>query len=191
MISSDVPYWNQDAETAPREQLEHLQLARLRRQVARAAQVPHYKASLAAADVDPDALMSLDDMSHLPLTTKADLREEYPFGLCPVPLADLVRIHATSGTTGKPIIAPYTRADMDLWGEVMARVLTSGGVKQDDVLHNAFGYGLFTGGLGFSLGAARIGCAEVPISSGMTRRQIMLLEDFGATVLTCTPSYAR
>jgi phenylacetate-CoA ligase len=140
--------------------------------------------------LSPEGLRSLDDLARLPLTTKADLRDAYPFGLCPVPLADVVRIHATSGTTGKPTVSPYTRADMALWAEVMARVLTAGGVTRDDVVHNAYGHGLFTGGLGFGLGAETIGCATVPVSSGLTRRQVMLIEDFGATVLTCTPSYA-
>jgi phenylacetate-CoA ligase len=188
--SNGISYWDREAETLPRERREALQLERLRAQVTRAARLPHYRKRMEKAPVAAESLHSLDDLALLPFTTKADLRDAYPFGLCPVPLTDVVRIHATSGTTGKPTVSPYTRADMELWAEVMARVLSAGGVVRDDVVHNAFGYGLFTGGLGFGLGAERIGCATVPISSGLTRRQTMLIEDFGATVLTCTPSYA-
>jgi len=182
--------WNPGAETAPREERAALQLERLREQLARASRLPLYRTTMEESGVSPETLRSLDDLARLPFTTKADLRDGYPFGLCPVPLADVVRIHATSGTTGKPTVSPYTRADLALWAEVMARVLAAGGVTRDDVVHNAYGHGLFTGGLGFGLGAETIGCATVPVSSGLTRRQVMLIEDFGATVLTCTPSYA-
>jgi phenylacetate-CoA ligase len=185
-----VSYWNREAETLPRERLVELQRARLRSQLARAARVPFYAKRLSESGLAPARIDSLEDLRRLPFTTKADLRDNYPFGLSAVPLSEVVRIHATSGTTGKPTVAPYTRADLELWAELMARVLTAGGVTRDDVVHNAYGYGLFTGGLGFGLGAERIGCATVPVSSGLTRRQLMLLEDFGATVLTSTPSYA-
>jgi phenylacetate-CoA ligase len=190
-VSADRPgCWNPEAETAPRDARAALQLERLGTQLARAQRLPFYRQMMDDCGLSPDSLRSLDDLARLPFTTKADLRDAYPFGLCPVPLADVVRIHATSGTTGKPTVAPYTRGDMALWAEVMARVLTAGGVTRDDVVHNAYGHGLFTGGLGFGLGAETIGCATVPVSSGLTRRQVMLIEDFGATVLTCTPSYA-
>ncbi len=129
-------------------------------------------------------------MKRLPLTEKSDLRDNYPFGLFAVPQDQIVRIHASSGTTGKPTVGGYTKADLDLWAEVMARALSMAGVTHTDVIHNAYGYGLFTGGLGVHIGAERIGAAVVPISGGLTKRQVMLLEDFGATALTCTPSYA-
>jgi phenylacetate-CoA ligase len=133
---------------------------------------------------------SLDDLRRLPFTTKTDFRDTYPFGLLAVPMDEIVRIHASSGTTGKPTVVAYTRGDLDVWTEVMARTLRAGGVRRGDVVQNAYGYGLFTGGLGFHLGAERVGAAVIPMSGGLTRRQVMLMEDFGATVLTCTPSYA-
>lgn len=138
----------------------------------------------------PSDIQSLDDLDKLPFTTKQDLRDHYPFGMFAVPLEQIVRVHASSGTTGKPTVVGYTRRDMELWGEVMARTLRAGDVTTEDVVHNAYGYGLFTGGLGFGLGAETIGAATVPVSGGFTKRQLMLMEDFGATVLCCTPSYA-
>jgi phenylacetate-CoA ligase len=129
-------------------------------------------------------------LRRLPFTEKTDLRDNYPFGLLALPMAQVERIHASSGTTGKPTINAYSRADLDLWAEVMARTLSIAGVTSADIVHNAYGYGLFTGGLGVHIGAEKIGCAVVPISGGLTKRQVMLIEDFGATVLTCTPSYA-
>jgi phenylacetate-CoA ligase len=186
-----ISYWNKDVETLPRERLRDVQLTRLKAQVARATErLTFYKNWAKASGFSASDIQSLDDISRLPFTTKADLRDHYPLGLCAVPPTEIVRIHATSGTTGKPTVAPYTRKDMELWAEVMARVLTAGGVTRDDVLHNAYGYGLFTGGLGFALGGETIGCATVPVSSGLTARQLLLLEDLGATVLACTPSYA-
>ena len=173
----------------PRDQLEKLQVQRLKEVMARAsASVPVYKKKLAG--VSPDDFESLDDLKRLPFTDKSDLRDNYPFGMFTVPMEQVVRIHASSGTTGKPTVGGYTRADMDVWGEVMARTVTSAGVTDKDVVHNAYGYGLFTGGLGFHLGAERVGATVIPMSGGLTRRQVMLMEDFGATVLTCTPSYA-
>jgi len=183
--------WNRAAETMPRDALERLQVQRLREVVGRVAQaVPFYAKRLGEGNVRAEDIQSLDDLARIPLTTKHDLRDNYPFGMVAVPIDDIVRIHASSGTTGKPVVGPYTRNDMTLWAEVMARTLASGGVTRKDIVHNAYGYGLFTGGLGFSLGAETIGAAIVPASSGLTKRQLMLLEDFGATVLCCTPSYA-
>lgn len=191
MADKAVRYWNPEAETMPRGELRALQLERLRAQVARVSRsVPLYRERLKEAGVSPESIGSLDDLARIPFTAKAELRDTYPFGMCAVPLPEVVRIHATSGTTGKPIVSPYTQKDLDLWAELMARVLTAGGVTRADVFHNAYGYGLFTGGLGFALGAERVGCAAVPASSGLTRRQLLLLEDLGATALGCTPSYA-
>jgi phenylacetate-CoA ligase len=178
-----------DADRYGRESRAKLQLERLQTLVERLKRdVPYYREKLdgiSAGDVT-----SLDSLSDLPFTTKDTLREHYPFGLLAVPLERIVRIHASSGTTGKPTVVAYTTADMGLWGEVMARTLAAGGVTKRDVVHNAYGYGLFTGGLGFGLGAETLGAATVPVSGGNTPRQLMLLEDFGATVLCCTPSYA-
>jgi phenylacetate-CoA ligase len=183
--------WNRAAETMPREQLQALQLQRLRAMAARVSErVPFYAKRLAAAGVTAGNIKSLDDLARIPFTLKSDLRDNYPFGLFGVPMDDVVRIHASSGTTGKPIVGPYTRNDMALWGEVMARTLTAGGVRKGDVVHNAYGYGLFTGGLGFAVGSETIGAATVPVSSGLSKRQLLLMEDFGATALCCTPSYA-
>lgn len=182
-------YWNQEIETLDRERLSALQLERLGSLVERLArEVPHYREVLKG--VSASDLVSLDDLERLPFTTKQTLRDHYPFGLLAVPLERVVRVHASSGTTGKPSVVAYTRADMNLWAEVMARSLTAGGVTSNDRVHNAYGYGLFTGGLGFGLGAETVGAATVPVSGGNTRRQLMLLEDLGATVLCSTPSYA-
>ncbi len=178
-------------ERFPRAELERLQLGRLRRQVARAAErVPLYRERLRAAGVTASDIRSLNDLSGLPFTAKDDFRETYPFGLLAVPMEEVVRLHASSGTTGKPTVVAYTRRDIELWAEVMARTLMMGGVGRGDVVHNAYGYGLFTGGLGFHYGAERVGAAVIPISGGFTDRQLMALTDFGSTVLCCTPSYA-
>lgn len=183
--------WNREMETMPREELEKLQLERLKKVVARVYNmVPSYRQTLDEKGIRPEDIRSLEDLTKLPFTTKDDLRDDYPFGLFTVPLKEVVRIHASSGTTGKPTVTGYTRGDMEVWAEVMARTLTAGGVTAEDVVHNAYGYGLFTGGLGFGLGAEAIGATTVPISGGLTKRQLMLMEDFGATVLCCTPSYA-
>ena len=177
-------------ERMPRAELERLQVARLRRQVARAAErVPLYHERLRGAGVTAGDIQSLGDLRHLPFTVKSDFRDTYPFGLLAVPMEEIVRIHASSGTTGKPTVVAYTRGDMDTWSEVMARTLMLGGVGRSDVLHNAYGYGLFTGGLGFHDGGERVGAAVIPISGGFTDRQLMALRDFGSTVLCCTPSY--
>jgi phenylacetate-CoA ligase len=149
-----------------------------------------YRRKFAEAKVTADQINTVDDLRRLPFTEKSDFRDHYPFGLLTIPMEEVVRIHASSGTTGKPTVSAYSRADLALWAEVMARTLAMAGVTAADVIHNAYGYGLFTGGLGVHIGAEQLGCAVVPISGGLTRRQVMLLEDFRATVLTCTPSYA-
>jgi len=177
-------------ERLPRAELEALQLDRLRRVAAYAAhRIPLYAARLSEAGIRPEDLRTLEDLRRLPFTTKDDFRQTYPFGLLAVPLEDVVRLHASSGTTGKPTVVAYTRQDLDTWSEVMARTLMAGGVTRADVIHNAYGYGLFTGGLGFHDGAQRLGAAVIPISGGFTERQLMVLTDLGSTVLCCTPSY--
>jgi phenylacetate-CoA ligase len=178
-------------ERVPRDELERVQLSRLQRLVARAAErVPLYRERLRAAGVTAASIRSLADLRRLPFTVKDDFRANYPYGLLAVHLDDVVRIHASSGTTGKPTVVVYTRLDLDVWSEVMARTLMMGGVGRGDVVQNAYGYGLFTGGLGFHDGAQRVGAAVIPISGGFTDRQLTALEDFGSTVLCCTPSYA-
>ncbi|MFQ5896688.1 MAG: phenylacetate--CoA ligase family protein [Candidatus Methylomirabilia bacterium] len=180
-----------DVERIPREELEQLQLDRLREVVRRAYQwVPFYRERLDAAGVRSEGIHSLEDVRRLPFTQKADLRDHYPFGLLAAPLNEVVRLHASSGTTGKPIVVAYTRGDLELWSEVMARTLIAGGVSHEDVVQNAYGYGLFTGGLGFHYGAERIGATVIPLSGGFTDRQLIAIRDFGSTVLCCTPSYS-
>ena len=178
-------------EIASRDEITALQLARLKSSAAHAyADVPHYKASFEAAGVHPDDIHDLSDLAKLPFTTKADLRAQYPFGMFAVPRAEVARVHASSGTTGKPTVVGYTRADIDLWADVMARSLRASGTRPGDVVHVAYGYGLFTGGLGAHYGAERLGCTVVPVPGGMTPRQVQLIEDFGASTIMVTPSYA-
>jgi len=186
-----MPIWNPEAETMPRPELNKLQAVRLRELVERVeTKLPFYQGKLKEAGVKAEDIRSVDDLRRLPFTEKSDLRDHYPFGFFTVPLEQVVRIHASSGTTGKPTVGGYTREDLDLWAEVMARTVSCAGITAKDVVHNAYGYGLFTGGLGFHLGAEKVGATVVPISGGLTRRQVMLMEDFGATALTCTPSYS-
>ncbi len=183
--------WNDEYETLPREAMEALQLKRLRALVDRVCStVPFYKRKLGEMGYKPGDLRTLDDLSRLPFTTKDDLRDNYPFGLFAVPMERVVRIHASSGTTGKPTVVGYTRRDVDTWAELMARTLSSGGTTRGDIVHNAYGYGLFTGGLGAHYGAEKIGAAVIPMSGGNTKRQILIMKDFGSTVLCSTPSYA-
>jgi phenylacetate-CoA ligase len=178
-------------ERLPRDTLGRLQADRLRETVARAAaSVPLHRERLRAAGVRPEDVRSLADLARLPFTTKADFRDTYPYGLLAVPLDQVVRIHASSGTTGRPTVVAYTRADVATWTEVMARTLAMGAVGPGDVVQNAYGYGLFTGGLGVHYGAERLGAAVIPISGGFTDRQLMAFTDLGATVLCSTPSYA-
>ncbi|MDI6631977.1 MAG: phenylacetate--CoA ligase, partial [Thermoanaerobacteraceae bacterium] len=183
--------WNPEVERMPREKLRELQLQRLKETVHRAyTRVPYYRAKFQEAGLEPGDIKSLDDLVRLPFTLKDDLRNNYPFGLFAVPLREIVRVHASSGTTGKPTVVGYTRRDIDTWSEVMARTLGMVNTTPDDVVQVAYGYGLFTGGLGLHYGAERTGAAVIPISGGNTKRQIMLMQDFGTTVLCCTPSYA-
>jgi phenylacetate-CoA ligase len=179
-------------ETAPREQLEAVQLERLRATVQRLLEhVAPARERLRAAGLEQGAdVRSLADLRRLPFTVKADLREHYPFGLFAVPRARLVRMHASSGTGGKPTVVGYTAADLDMWTQVMARCMAMAGVRAGTVIHNAYGYGLFTGGLGFHQGGERLGATVIPVSSGLTARQAMLLRDLGGQVLCATPSYA-
>lgn len=184
-------YWNEKYECVPREELEDLQLSRLKETVERAFHnVPHYRKVMQELQLDPEDLTSLEDLKKLPFTTKAELRDNYPYGMFAVPLSEVVRIHSSSGTTGKPTVVGYTRSDVTVWAELMARCLASGGAGKDDVIHNAYGYGLFTGGLGVHYGAERLGASVIPISGGYTKRQIMIMKDYGSSILTCTPSYA-
>ena len=183
--------WNDEFETLPREAMEALQLKRLRDLVDRVySTVPFYRQKLSEVGYKPGDLRTLEDLSRLPFTTKEDLRENYPFGLFAVPMERVVRIHASSGTTGKPTVVGYTRRDIDTWSELMARTLSCGGTTSGDIVHNAYGYGLFTGGLGAHYGAEKIGAAVIPMSGGNTKRQILIMKDFGSTILCSTPSYA-
>ncbi len=183
--------WNRAIETLPRDRLRALQGERLRAAIAHAHErVPFYRQRLAAAGVAPGDIRGLDDLGRLPFTTKADLRDHYPFGLFAVPRAEVARIHASSGTRGKLTVVGYTTGDLAVWGEVVARAISLAGGGPGDIIHNAYGYGLFTGGLGLQLGAEALGATVVPMSGGNTPRQAMLIRDFGARVLCCTPSYA-
>ncbi len=183
--------WNPAMETMPRSDLERLQLERLRQVAARVYErVPLYRRRLDEAGIRPDGIRSLADVQRLPFTRKADFREQYPHGLFASPLSDVVRIHASTGTTGKPTIVGYTRADIGTWAELCARCLVASGGRPGDVFQNAYGYGLFTGGLGMHYGGELVGMTVIPISGGNTERQIMLLQDFNVRVIACTPSYA-
>jgi phenylacetate-CoA ligase len=184
-------YWNQAYECMERSSLETLQSERLINTVQRVYyNVPYYRNLMQKAGITPEDIRGIEDLTKLPFTTKQVLRDNYPYGLFAVPLSEIVRIHASSGTTGKPTVVGYTRQDIVNWSELMARTLTCGGTSRDSVIQIAYGYGLFTGGLGAHYGAERIGASVIPISGGNTKRQIMLMEDFGTTVLACTPSYA-
>ena len=177
-------------ETASLDELRALQTDRLRWSVRHAYEnVPHYRASLDAAGVHPDDVKELADLARLPFTTKADLRENYPFGMFAVPREQVARVHASSGTTGKPTVVGYTRDDLDVWASVVARSIRAAGGRAGDVLHNAYGYGLFTGGLGAHYGAEKLGCTVVPVSGGMTERQVQLISDFRPDIIMVTPSY--
>lgn len=178
-------------EIASRDEIAALQLQRLKWSLRHAYEnVPHYKASFDAAVVHPDDLTELADLAKFPFTVKQDLRDNYPFGMFAVPREQVKRIHASSGTTGQPTVVGYTENDLQVWGEVVARSLRASGLRPGDILHNAYGYGLFTGGLGIHLGADALGLTTVPVSGGMTQRQVRLIEDFGAKGITVTPSYA-
>src|SRR3954469_15204505 len=182
-MSGEIP-------TYDRAELERLQLERLRDALSRVYdRVPHYTRAFDEAGVRPDDLASLADLARFPFTTKADLRANYPFGMFAVPREQVVRVHASSGTTGKPTVVGYTQADVDTWADLMARSIRAAGGRPGDVVHVAYGYGLFTGGLGAHYGAERLGCTVVPVSGGMTERQVQLIVDFAPRVIMVTPSY--
>ncbi len=184
-------YWNEHYECMPREQLEEVQLKRLKKVVERVFyNVPFYRSKFQEAGLEPSDIKTVADLQKLPFTTKQDLRDNYPFGMFATPMTDIVRVHASSGTTGKPTVVGYTRTDLNTWAEIIARALTCAGTTKDSVIQIAYGYGLFTGGLGVHYGAERVGASVIPISGGNTQRQLMIMKDFGTTVLACTPSYA-
>lgn len=184
-------FWDEKTETIPLHDLKELQLKRLRKTVAYAYNNNKmYNAKFKEANVRPDDIKSLDDISKLPFLTKDDLRNYYPFGLLCTNLDECIEVHASSGTTGKPVVAPYTQHDIDIWTDVMARSLWANGLRGSDIMQNSYGYGLFTGAHGFEKGAQRIGAMVIPVGSGNTRRQINVMKDFGVTALACTPSYA-
>ena len=177
-------------EIASRDEIEALQFARLKKTLAHAyANVDLYKKKFDAACVHPDDLNSLDDLAKFPLTTKQDFRDSYPFGMFAVPRDQIIRIHASSGTTGKPTVVGYTKSDIEVWADCVARSMRASGTRKGDVVHVAYGYGLFTGGLGAHYGAEKLGCTVVPVSGGLTSRQVQLIQDFGATTIMVTPSY--
>lgn len=183
--------YNEEFETLPREALEALQLKRLQQVVSRVYHnVDFYKKSFDKAGVSPDSLKTLDDIKRFPFTTKQDLRDNYPFGLFATPMSNVVRLHASSGTTGASTVAGYTKRDIETWAELMGRCFVAAGITKNDIIHNAYGYGLFTGGLGAHYGAEKIGASVIPMSGGNTKRQIMILQDFRPTAICCTPSYA-
>ena len=183
--------WNRPFECMDRNGIRHVQSERLRETVERVYfNVPYYRDKMQKAGLGPENIKSINDIAKLPFTTKQDLRDNYPFGLFAVPMSEIVRVHASSGTTGKPTVVGYTRNDISTWSEVMARTLTSAGADRNDFIQVAYGYGLFTGGLGLHYGGEKIGASVIPISGGNTMRQIQLMHDFGSTVLACTPSYA-
>jgi phenylacetate-CoA ligase len=186
-----VDIWNRHIECMGREELRKLQGERLTETVERVYfNVPYYRHKMQEAGLGPESICSIDDLTSLPFTTKQDLRENYPFGLFAVPMSEIVRIHASSGTTGKSTVVGYTRNDISIWSEVMARTLTCAGADRNDFIQIAYGYGLFTGGLGLHYGGEKIGASVIPVSGGNTMRQIEIMRDFGSTVLACTPSYA-
>ena len=184
-------YYSPEIETAPREKIVALQNERLAATVRRVYEnVPFYRSKMEQSGVTPDDIRTIDDLHKLPFSYKQDLRDTYPYGLFAVPMKDVVRLHASSGTTGKQIVVGYTRNDLDVWDECVARALTAAGCTDEDIVHVSYGYGLFTGGLGADGGAKRIGATTIPVSSGNTQRQVTILKDFGSTILCCTPSYA-
>lgn len=177
-------------ETMPREDLEAIVLRRLKATIDRVyANVPFYRKKFEENHITPNDIKSLEDLKQIPFTTKEDLRDNYPFGMFAVPMDNVVRIHASSGTTGKPTVVGYTARDINTWAELMARALAAGGATRGDIIHNAYGYGLFTGGLGFHYGAEKLGASVIPVSGGNTKRQIIIMKDFGPTILAATPSY--
>ncbi|MEN6455976.1 MAG: phenylacetate--CoA ligase [Prolixibacteraceae bacterium] len=183
--------WNEKIECADRSELKAIQTERLRETVQRIYHnVPCYRKKMQEEGLVPDDIRSLEDLAKLPFTVKQDLRDNYPFGMFTVPMSEIVRIHASSGTTGKPTVVGYTRKDLTNWAEMVSRALCMGGVHRNDIVQVAYGYGLFTGGLGLHYGCENLGASVIPISGGNTRKQLQLMQDFGTTVLACTPSYS-
>lgn len=186
-----MSYWNPSYECMSRSQMIEVQRSRLTSTVKRVyCNVPFYRDKMQKAGIEPGDIKSLEDLKKLPFTNKEDLRHTYPYGMFAVPLRDIVRIHASSGTTGKQTVVGYTRGDLDSWSEVVARSLCSAGANKESIVQVGYGYGLFTGGLGLHYGAEKIGASVIPISGGNTKRQLMVMKDFGTTILACTPSYA-
>lgn len=186
-----MAYYQPEIETASRETILALQNERLVKTVRHVYEnVPFYREKMVAAGVRPEDIRSIDDLHKLPFSYKKDLRDTYPFGLFAVPMKEVVRLHASSGTTGKQIVVGYTKNDMEIWADCFARALVAAGGTDEDIVHVSYGYGLFTGGLGADGGAMRIGATAVPVSTGNTQRQITVMRDFGSTILCCTPSYA-
>ncbi len=183
--------WDDKFECMPVDELQKLQAERLKETVAWLQErVPFYRRKLEEKKVKPEDIQTIEDITKLPFTVKNDLRDNYPFYLCAVPMKEVIRVHASSGTTGKPITGPYTVEDLDQWAECMARNLWAAGVREDDIIQNAYGHGLFTGGMGFHQGATKLKCTVIPTSAGLTQRQLIIMKDFGTTALMCTPSYA-
>jgi phenylacetate-CoA ligase len=183
--------WNKSRECLSRNEMRSLQDGMLKELVERVYyNVPFYREKMQMAGLQPDDIRGMDDLHRLPFTTKQDLRDNYPFGLFAVPMTEIIRLHASSGTTGKPTVVGYTRKDLNTWSEVVARTMTCAGIGKKDIIQIAYGYGLFTGGLGIHYGAEKIGAVVIPVSGGNTKRQLQLLQDFGSTAIACTPSYA-
>jgi phenylacetate-CoA ligase len=183
--------WNSHIECMERDKISGLQSDRLSEMVQRIYfNVPFYRNKLQQLGIEPGDIQRIDQLNKLPFTTKQDLRDNYPFGMFAVPNTEIVRVHASSGTTGRPTVVGYTRKDLNIWSEVVARTLTSAGAGRNDIIHVAYGYGLFTGGLGVHYGAEKVGATVLPMSGGNTKRQLQLMQDFGSTILACTPSYA-
>ncbi len=183
--------WNRTNECMTRDEMSVLQSERLRELIERVYfNVPYYREKMQAAGLGPDDIRSQEDLHKLPFTTKDDLRDNYPFGLFALPTSEIIRLHASSGTTGKPTVVGYTRKDLATWSEVVARTLSCAGVSRDDFIQIAYGYGLFTGGLGLHYGGEKLGAVVIPVSGGNTARQLQIMQDFSTTVIACTPSYA-
>jgi len=186
-----MQYWNPTYECMSRDEMTEVQTERLISVVKRVYyNVPFYRNKMQKVGIEPEDIKSIDDLRKLPFTNKEDLRDTYPYGMFAVPMSEIVRIHASSGTTGKQTVVGYTRSDLDIWAEVVARSLYSAGADKESIVQIAYGYGLFTGGLGIHYGAERIGASVIPISGGNTKRQLQMMKDFGTTILACTPSYA-
>ena len=186
-----MQYWNSTYECMSRDKMTEVQTKRLIDTVKKVYNnVPFYRSKMQKAGIEPGDIKSLDDLKKLPFTKKQDLRDTYPYGMFAVPMSEIVRIHASSGTTGKQTVVGYTRGDLDTWAEVIARALYSAGANKESIVQVAYGYGLFTGGLGIHYGVEKIGASVIPASGGNTKRQLQIMKDFGTTILACTPSYA-